>query len=95
MSEKYFPEADRFRPERWLETKPPERPTYAYVPFGGGDHHMCIGAGFGKMAAVLTLETLCQRWHFDVISPEFPEVNTTALFRLKNGLPVKLRARRP
>ena len=59
----------------------------------GGDH-ICVGSGFGKMAVVLTLATLCQRWHLDVISPEFPELNTTALFRLKNGLPVKLSARK-
>ena len=94
LSEQYFPAADTFKPERWLEPQPPDRPTYAYVPFGGGDHS-CIGAGFGKMATVLTLATLCQRWQFDVISPEFPDVNTTALFRLKHGLPVTLRARQP
>ena len=94
LSEKYFPEADTFKPERWMEKQIPERSRQAYMPFGGGDH-ICVGAGFGKMAVVLTLATLCQRWRLDVISPEFPETNTTALFRLKNGLPVKLRARKP
>lgn len=94
LSEKYFPEADTFKPERWIQKDFTEHAKHAYVPFGGGDH-ICVGAGFGKMATVLTLATLCQRWHFDVISPEFPEVDTTALFRLKNGLPVRLRARQP
>lgn len=93
LSEKYFPEARKFIPERWMETQPPEQGKHAYVPFGGGDH-ICIGSGFAKMAVVLTLATLCRRWRMDVISPDFPEMNTTALFRLKNGLPVKLSARK-
>ena len=93
LSEKYFPEADKFRPERWMGEKIPEPARHAYTPFGGGDH-ICAGSGFGKMAVVLCLATLCQRWRLDVISPEFPEMNTTALFRLKNGLPVKLSARK-
>jgi len=92
LSEKYFPEADTFKPERWIRKDFTEHAKHAYVPFGGGDH-ICVGAGFGKMATVLTLAALCRRWRLDVISPTFPEVDTTALFRLKNGLPVKLRAR--
>jgi len=92
LSEKYFPEADTFKPERWIRKDFTEHAKHAYVPFGGGDH-ICVGAGFGKMATVLTLATLCRRWRLDVISSTFPEVDTTALFRLKNGLPVKLRAR--
>jgi len=94
LSEKYFPEADKFKPERWMGEKIPEQSKRAYVPFGGGDH-ICVGSGFGKMAVVLTLATLCQRWRPDVVSSEFPEMNTTALFRLRSGLAVKLRARKP
>ena len=93
LSETYFPEADKFKPERWMGDKIPEQSRLAYTPFGGGDH-ICVGSGFGKMAVVLTLATLCQRWRLDVVSPEFPEMNTTVLFRLKNGLPVKLSARK-
>lgn len=92
LSEKYFPDAGAFRPERWLGDGIPEPARRAYVPFGGGDH-VCVGAGFGKMAVVLTLAALCQRWRFEVISPEFPATDTTALFRLRNGLPVRLSAR--
>lgn len=55
---------------------------------GGGDH-ICVGSGFGKMAVVLSLATLCRR-RLDVIAPDFPKMNTTALSRLENGLPFKL-----
>ena len=92
-SEQYYPEAETFKPERWLGPQPPERPTYAYIPFGGGARN-CVGAGFGKMEGVFTLASICRRWRLDVVSPGFPEVTTLALYRLKHGLPVKLVARR-
>jgi cytochrome P450 len=49
--EDIYPEADRFRPERFLETPPG---TYTWIPFGGGVRR-CIGASFAlfEMKAVL------------------------------------------
>ena len=94
LSDKYFPQADKFVPERWIGPQRSAQTRHAYVPFGGGDH-MCVGSGFGKMAVVLALATLCRHWRFDVVSPEPPAMNTAALFRLKNGLPVRLSARKP
>lgn len=93
LSEQYFANADEFLPERWMGSERSAQNRHAYVPFGGGEH-ICVGAGFGKMAVVLSLATLCQRWRFDVVSPEFPAMNTKALFRLKDGLPVKLSKRK-
>ncbi len=92
LSDEYFPQADQFMPERWMGTQLSDQAKHAYTPFGGGNH-ICAGSGFAKMAVVLTLATICQRWHVDVVSPDFPEMNTTMLFRLRDGLPVKLRRR--
>ena len=46
------PDADRFRPERWLDGSAPH---HAWLPFGGGARR-CIGAGFAQveMDTVLT-----------------------------------------
>ena len=93
LSESYFPDADAFRPERWMEPQRSEVARHAYFPFGGGEH-TCVGSGFGKMAVVLTLATLCRHWRFDIVSSGFPALNTAALFRLKNGLPARLSARK-
>ena len=93
-SEAYFPEADRFKPERWLEPQPPDRPKHAYAPFGGGARH-CIGHGYGKMEVVFTLAAVCRRWRLEVISDQYPEVNSMGNYKMKNGLPVKLIARKP
>ena len=49
-----FPEPDRFRPERFLETNPG---TYEWIPFGGGIRR-CIGATFAHMELEVVLRTL-------------------------------------
>jgi cytochrome P450 len=52
-----FPQPDRFRPERFLESKPD---TYAWIPFGGGIRR-CIGAAFAHMEMEVVLRTLLAR----------------------------------
>ena len=42
--EDLFPEAERFRPERFLDGK---ADNYAWIPFGGGVRR-CIGAAFAE-----------------------------------------------
>ncbi|MCP4807113.1 MAG: cytochrome P450 [Proteobacteria bacterium] len=50
--ERWFPQADTFRPDRWLED--PQHPKYAFFPFGGGQR-VCVGNHFARMEAVLVL----------------------------------------
>jgi cytochrome P450 family 138 len=56
-----FPEPHRFRPERFLETKPE---TYAWIPFGGGMRR-CIGAAFAHMEMDVVLRTMLERIRID------------------------------
>ena len=62
-SEKYYPQADKFIPERWLKAGPQyNTKTHPFVtlPFGFGPR-MCIGRRFAE----LEIETLLTkvRWH--------------------------------
>ncbi len=54
----WFPEPERFAPERWER---PAWPEFAYVPFGGGARR-CIGDAFARAEAVLILATLARRY---------------------------------
>ena len=59
---RWWPEPKRFLPERWLPGgEAPERPRFAYFPFGGGPRQ-CIGEGFAWMEGILALATIARRW---------------------------------
>jgi cytochrome P450 family 135 len=51
-----FPDADEFRPERFLEGSPA---PYTFIPFGGGTRR-CIGASFAIMEMKTVLRTVLE-----------------------------------
>ena len=60
-----FPEPERFRPERFLETKPG---PCEYLPFGGG-HRRCLGAAFADMELRVVTAELLGRYDLRLTSP--------------------------
>jgi len=58
---RFFPEPERFRPERWTPDFEKSLPKGAYVPFGIGPR-LCIGMPFALEAGVLALATLGRHW---------------------------------
>jgi cytochrome P450 len=58
---RYFPDPERFDPERWRPEIRDARPKFSYFPFGGGPR-VCIGEGFAWMEGVLVLATIARRW---------------------------------
>jgi cytochrome P450 len=57
---RWWPDPEQFDPERFL-TRDPERPRFAYFPFGGGTRQ-CIGEGFAWTEGVLMLATILAAW---------------------------------
>jgi cytochrome P450 len=58
---RWWPEPERFDPDRWTPENEARLPRYAYFPFGGGPRK-CIGEGFAWTEGILVLATLAQRW---------------------------------
>jgi cytochrome P450 len=62
---RFFPDPERFHPERFAPGWEERIPRYAYLPFGSGPR-VCIGNGFAMMEARLILATLAQRYRLSL-----------------------------
>jgi cytochrome P450 len=89
---RFFPEPERFRPERWLDEHAAERPRFSYFPFGGGARQ-CIGEQFAWMEGVLLLATLGQRWRLRLVPGHKVELNPLITLRPKRGMRMTLHSR--
>jgi len=61
-----WPDPERFDPSRFT-TAAPDRPRYAYFPFGGGPHR-CLGEHFALMHLQLLLPLALQQAHFQRVA---------------------------
>jgi len=89
---RWYPEPERFHPERWADDLLKRIPKYAYFPFGGGPR-LCIGQQFAMMEAVLMLAAMAQRFDFDLLPNQRIVPQPSITMRPKYGLKVRVRAR--
>jgi cytochrome P450 len=69
---RFFPDPERFDPERFRPGEASRRrPKSAYFPFGGG-RHVCIGEGFVRQEAALVLIRLARRFELTRAGDERP-----------------------
>lgn len=91
---RFFPEPERFDPERWRDD-PIRRgtlPRFAYFPFGGGPR-VCIGAGFAQMEAALILATIAQRFRFSLVPGQSIPLLPSVTLRPLHGIQVTVHNR--
>jgi len=91
---RFFPDPERFVPERWREdpVRKGEIPRFAYFPFAGGPR-VCIGAGFAMMEATLLLATIAERYRFSLAPDAVVKPLFSVTLRPKHGLPMRLHRR--
>ncbi|MCK9922660.1 cytochrome P450 [Frankia sp. AgPm24] len=72
-----FPDADSFRPERFIEGQPAAN---TWIPFGGGARR-CVGAGFALMEMTIVLRELLRDFDIrpDRPRPEAPYMRNVTL----------------
>jgi len=88
----YFPDPEKFDPDRWLLDRSQKLPRFAYFPFGGGPRQ-CIGSSFAMMEATLLLATIAQRFRLRSV-PDHPVVLVPSFtLRPKYGLRMTLESR--
>lgn len=89
---KYFPDPERFDPDRWTPEAIAERPKFSSFPFGGGVH-TCIGEHFAWAEMTLILGTLMQRWTMSLVPDQTVETDPLITLRVKEGIRVVLHQR--
>jgi cytochrome P450 len=83
--ERYWPDPDRFRPERFAA--PARIPSHAYLPFGGGER-VCLGQHFAMVEAVLALVAVLQRVRLRLPVGYRVEPEALVTLRPRTGMPM-------
>src|SRR5205085_3952565 len=89
---RFWPEPERFDPERWTPEAKAARPRFCYFPFGGGQRQ-CIGEGFAWMEGVLLLATIAQDWRLQLAPDQTVAPRPMITLRAKNGIRMRLEKR--
>jgi cytochrome P450 len=89
---RYFPDPERFDPERWTAEARDSRPQFSYFPFGGGLRR-CIGDGFAMMEATLLLTALAQQWQMRLAPNQRVALQPVMSLRPKYGMRMVLKKR--
>lgn len=82
---RFWPDAERFDPDRFTPAARAERPRYAYFPFGGGAR-VCLGERFARMEGVLLLAAIGQRWRFRLAPDQVIEPHPQITLRPRYGM---------
>ncbi|XP_066039997.1 thromboxane-A synthase isoform X2 [Chamaea fasciata] len=90
----FWPEPEKFIPERFTEEAKKERHPFAYLPFGAGPRG-CIGMKMGLLETKMTLLRILQKFKFKTCSEtEIPlQLKSKATLGPKNGVYIMLESR--
>jgi len=91
--EEYFPEPEKFDPERFKTEREKQLPRYAFLPFGAGQR-ICIGMHFALMEGHLLLATLAQRVSFSLVPGQNIEPDPVHHLTLRPSKAVKVIVKR-
>ncbi len=89
---RWFPDPEKFDPERWTPEAREARPKFSYFPFGGGAR-VCIGERFAWMEGVLVMVSIAQKWRFRLAPGQHVEPLPLVTLRVRNGLRMIIEAR--
>jgi cytochrome P450 len=89
---RFWPEATRFEPARWLDGRPPGLPRGAFFPFGDGPRR-CIAEHFARAEAAIVMATLARRWRLARVDTAPVRLDPKVTLRPRGGLRMRVTAR--
>jgi cytochrome P450 len=90
---RWWPDPERFDPDRWLADAQASRPRLAYFPFGAGTR-VCIGEAFAWMEGLVVLATLAKRWQLGLAGDQPVTPFPVITLRPRTGIRMTAYARR-
>jgi cytochrome P450 len=88
----FWPDPERFDPERFTADPSGGNRDFTYLPFGTGPH-MCIGTHFAMMEAAIVLAMTVRSGQLVVEQPEKVRMKSTITLQVAGGLPVRVEQR--
>jgi cytochrome P450 len=82
---RWFPDPERFDPERWTPEARESRPKFSYFPFGGGAR-VCIGERFAWMEGTLAIAAIAEKWKLRLSPGQRVEPLPLITLRTKHGM---------
>lgn len=89
--EKYFPDPESYKPDRFENNFLNTIPKFAYFPFGGGPR-VCIGNHFAMLEAVMVLSRISQKFQLELAQTTV-EAEPLITLRPKGGLRMRINKR--
>lgn len=92
--EVWGPDAEEFRPERWLDVDGLAQNVaqYSYMPFSRGPRD-CIGSRFALLEAKTIMSMMYRHFEFEYAGDKPEEVLMSVTAHPKYGVPLRLRRR--
>jgi cytochrome P450 len=91
---RWFPEPERFDPERFAPARRKQLPSCAYIPFGAGTR-TCIGKQFAMMEALLVLACTARRYTLSSAPDVVVGRDMSVTLAPRGGLPMQVHTRTP
>jgi cytochrome P450 len=89
---RYWPDPERFDPQRFAPGAAETRPRNAYLPFGAG-RHTCLGNHFAMMEGQLIIATIAQRYRLRLVPGHPVEPDPLLSLRHRYGVMTTLESR--
>ncbi|BFU91316.1 MAG: cytochrome P450 [Nitrospira sp.] len=88
---RWFPDPNRFDPERFSEAASRTRPPFSYIPFGAGGRR-CLGESFAELEGLLILATIASKVRLRLVDGQ--TIRPEPVMTLRPDVPVSMTVER-